>query len=38
MTHQFVIPQDTYQVLIFNNDIEYYKSDNYNQDEGAWYW
>lgn len=38
MTPQFVIPQDTYQVLIFNNDIEYYKSDNYNQDEGAWYW
>lgn len=37
-TPHVVIPQDCYQMLIFNNDTEYYKSDNYNQDDGAWYW
>ncbi len=33
-----VIPHNTYQLLIFYNNVEYYKSENYNQEEGAWYW
>lgn len=37
-TSPIVIPQDIYQILIFKNDVEYFKSENYNQEEGAWYW
>ncbi|MGN0236882.1 MAG: DUF2931 family protein [Lepagella sp.] len=33
-----VIPEDIYQVLVFKNKFEYYRSDNYNQRRGAWIW
>lgn len=33
-----VIPEDVYQLLVFKNKFEDYRSDNYNQECGAWIW
>ena len=33
-----VIPEDVYQLLVFKNKFEDYRSDNYNQEHGAWIW
>ena len=31
-----IIPEDAYQLLVFKNKFEDYRSNNYNQDRGAW--
>lgn len=33
-----VIPVDAYQLIVFKNKFEDYRSDNYNQSRGAWIW
>lgn len=33
-----LIPNETYQLLVFKNNFEDYRSDNYNQKRGAWLW
>lgn len=32
------IPERAYQLLVFKNKFECYRSDNYNQERGAWVW
>lgn len=34
----YTIPEDAYQILVFKNKFEDYRSDNYNQERGAWIW
>ena len=33
-----VIPENVFQLLVFKNKFEDYRSDNYNQERGAWIW
>lgn len=33
-----IIPKDVYQLLVFKNKFEDYRSENYNQERGAWIW
>lgn len=33
-----VIPENVYQLLVFKNKFEDHRSDNYNQERGAWIW
>ena len=33
-----VMPEDTYELIVFRNKFEAYRSDNYNQPSGAWLW
>lgn len=33
-----VINESAYQLLVFKNKFEYYRSENYNQPKGAWIW
>lgn len=33
-----VIPESAYQLIVFKNKFEYYRSENYNQPRGAWIW
>ena len=33
-----VIPEDAYQLIVFKNKFEHYRSDNYDQPRGAWIW
>lgn len=33
-----VIPESAYQMIVFKNKFEDYRSDNYNQPRGAWIW
>ena len=33
-----IIPETTYQLLVFKNGFEDYRSGNYNQKRGAWIW
>lgn len=33
-----IIPENVYQLLVFKNMFEDYRSDNYNQERGAWIW
>lgn len=33
-----VIPEDVYQLLVFKNKFEDYRSENYNKERGAWIW
>ena len=33
-----VIAEDVYQLIVFKNKFEDYRSDNYNQERGAWIW
>lgn len=33
-----IISEDAYQLLVFKNKFENYRSDNYNQERGAWIW
>lgn len=33
-----IIPEDAYQLLVFKNKFEDYRSENYNQPRGAWIW
>ena len=32
------IPEEAYQLIIFKNKFEYFRSDNYEQPSGAWIW
>lgn len=33
-----IIPESAYQLIMFKNKFENYRSDNYNQPRGAWIW
>ena len=33
-----VVSKSSYQLLVFKNKFEYYRSENYNQPRGAWIW
>ncbi|MCD8203194.1 MAG: DUF2931 family protein [Prevotella sp.] len=33
-----IIPQSAYQMIVFKNKFEDYRSDNYEQEQGAWIW
>ena len=33
-----MISESAYQLLVFKNKFEYYRSENYNQPKGAWIW
>ena len=33
-----IIPESAYQLIIFKNKFEDYRSENYNQERGAWIW
>ena len=33
-----IIPEDAYQLIVFKNKFEYFRSKNYNQPRGAWLW
>lgn len=33
-----LIPNETYQLLVFKNKFEEFRSENYNQERGAWNW
>lgn len=33
-----VMPEETYQLIVFKNKFEDYRSENYNQERGAWIW
>lgn len=33
-----VISESAYQLIVFKNKFEYYRSENYNQPRGAWIW
>lgn len=33
-----IIPKEAYQLIVFKNKFEDYRSDNYNQESGAWIW
>lgn len=33
-----MIPESTYELIVFKNKFEYYRSENYNQPRGAWIW
>ena len=33
-----VIPESAYQLIVFKNKFEHYRSENYNQPRGAWMW
>lgn len=33
-----IIPEETYQLIVFKNKFEDYRSENYNQERGAWIW
>jgi len=32
------IPEEAYQILVFKNDFECYRSSNFNQEKGSWMW
>ena len=38
LTSLYILPPDSYELLVFRNDHQYYKSQNYNQEDGAWDW
>lgn len=38
LKEQQIISKDVYQLLVFKNKFEDYRSDNYNQERGAWIW
>ena len=33
-----LIPEDAYQLIVFKNMFEYFRSENYDQPKGAWIW
>lgn len=33
-----IIPENAYQLIVFKNKFEHYRSDNYDQPRGAWIW
>ena len=33
-----VVNEDAYQMIVFKNKFEYYRSENYDQPRGAWIW
>ena len=33
-----IIPEDTYQLIVFKNKFEHFRSENYDQPRGAWIW
>lgn len=34
----YIIPEEAYQLIVFKNKFEDYRSENYNQERGAWIW
>ncbi len=36
--HTVVVDQNTYQMIVFKDDFSCYRSENYNQEKGAWVW
>lgn len=34
----YIISESAYQLIVFKNKFEHYRSDNYNQPRGAWIW
>lgn len=38
LSEPLVIPEKTFQLLVFRNGFECYRSSNYNQPTGAWIW
>ena len=33
-----IIPEEAYQLIVFKNKFEYFRSENYSQPRGAWIW
>ena len=33
-----IIPEDAYQLIVFKNKFEHFRSDNFDQPRGAWIW
>lgn len=33
-----IIPEEAYQLIVFKNKFEYFRSENYDQPKGAWIW
>lgn len=33
-----IIPEDAYQLIVFKNKFEHFRSENYDQPRGAWIW
>ena len=33
-----IIPEEAYQLIVFKNKFEYFRSENHNQSSGAWIW
>jgi len=38
MKEPVTIPEEAYQLMVFKNKFEDYRSDNYSQESGAWIW
>lgn len=38
MQQSYLLPENCYQVIVFKNQFEHYRSDNYDQPGGAWVW
>lgn len=38
MQQPYLLPENCYQVIVFKNQFEHYRSDNYDQPGGAWVW
>ena len=38
MEEPFVIPEEAYELILFRNRLESFRSENYSQEKGAWLW
>lgn len=38
MEEPFVIPEEAYELILFRNRLESFRSENYSQENGAWSW
>lgn len=38
LSEPVIIPEETYQMIVFKNKFEHYRSHNYSQRRGAWIW
>lgn len=38
LSEPVIIPEETYQMIVFKNKFEHYRSQNYSQRRGAWIW
>ena len=34
----FIVPEEAYQLIIFRDGFEEFRSENYNKEQGAWNW